>query len=163
MTTLNPTKLHVRFSSGTKPIGPIIPRQYTITHSDFNGRIFLTVGREYNLAQTKGWYTKLMRDEVYAEWIRSNSAYELHVYVHVSGGFVLGTKKWRNQILTREMPLVLQIIRNGDSALFAAHPSLNDARTFVHFRSEDEKYNRIEQFGTLGQYVVNEAQLTSDK
>jgi hypothetical protein len=64
MTRLKPEKLHVRFSAGTTPEGPVTPRRYTLTHSDATGDLFLTVGPEYDRAQISGWQTRLMRDRV---------------------------------------------------------------------------------------------------
>ena len=40
-------------------------------------------------AQISGWYTRLMRDEVLAEWLEDEDGPALHVYCHVSGGLVL--------------------------------------------------------------------------
>ena len=64
MSRLNPAKLHITFREGAAPDGPLIPRRYTLTHSDQTGDLFLTIGPEVNHAQISGWYTRLMRDEV---------------------------------------------------------------------------------------------------
>ena len=62
MKKLNPEKLHVEFRQGVTPTEPIMPRRYTLTHSDVTAELFLTVGPEYA-------YDKItqMRDEVLAE------------------------------------------------------------------------------------------------
>jgi hypothetical protein len=65
---LAPHKLHVTFVSGVSREGPVVPRAYTLTHSDSTGELFLTVGPTYDRRQISGWYTRLMRDEVLAEW-----------------------------------------------------------------------------------------------
>jgi magnesium dechelatase len=58
------------------------------------------------VAQISGFYTKLLRDEVVAEW-RHGHTPSLHIYCHVSG-----EEKWlappqlRNYIFRRELPLV---------------------------------------------------------
>jgi len=67
MLRLSPEKLHVVFKDHSKAEGPIMPRCYTLTHSDFTGDLFLTIGTSYDLKQISGIYTKLMRDEVLAE------------------------------------------------------------------------------------------------
>lgn len=57
-------------------------------------------------AQLTDWYTRLMRDEIVAEW-RGNEQVSLHVHCHVSGGHVLlAPAALRNSIFEREMPLV---------------------------------------------------------
>lgn len=59
-----------------------------------------------NLVQLADWYTRLMRDEIVAEW-RGSEQISLHVHCHVSGGHVLlAPAALRNSIFEREMPLV---------------------------------------------------------
>jgi len=84
-------KLHTAFTPGTLPDKFTLPRRYTLTHSDFTGDLYLTIGSDYNMKQCSGLYTKLMRDEVFAEILEAEKGYALHVYCHVSGGFVIGT------------------------------------------------------------------------
>lgn len=64
MTPQNPKKLHT-----TNIIDPkmVLPRRYTLTHSDSTGEIYLTVAHDYDLKQISGWYTRIMRDEILAE------------------------------------------------------------------------------------------------
>jgi hypothetical protein len=133
MRRLNPEKLRVKFLSGAKPESPIVPRRYTLTHSDLTGNLFLSIGCDYNLRQISGWYSKFMRDEVLAEWKFKRDEYSLHVHLHVSGGFVFGRASWRDAIFRRELPLVLEAIRYGDRNLFTANSQLGHARIWVHF------------------------------
>ncbi len=72
MKNLKPSKLTVQFLPGAQPDGPILPRRYTLTHSDSTGELLLSIGLEFNRPQISGWYTRLMRDEVLAEWIDSS-------------------------------------------------------------------------------------------
>ena len=67
MKRLNPENLCINFLPRTTIEGPLIPRRYTLTHSDRTGELFLYVGIDYNKHQISGWYTRLMRDEVLAE------------------------------------------------------------------------------------------------
>lgn len=80
-------KLIVNYLSGVNPNGPITPRCYTLTHSDFTGELFLSIGVEFDKKAISGFYTKIMRDEVLAEWVKQENGYSLNVYCHVSGGF----------------------------------------------------------------------------
>jgi hypothetical protein len=68
MSRLDPRKLHVQFASGVTPEGPRSPRRYTPTHSNSPGDLLLTFAPEVDWKQISGWYTRLMRDEVVAEW-----------------------------------------------------------------------------------------------
>ena len=59
--------------------------------------------------RTVGWYVRLLRDEVLAEWCMppDDGPLELHVYCHVSGQERwLAPPQLRNYIFKREMPLV---------------------------------------------------------
>ena len=152
MSRLNPGKLSVRLSEGSLADGPVTPRCYTLTHSDTTGDLFLTIGPDFDRAQISGWYTRLMRDEVLAEWRDDKDGPALHVYCHVSGGLVFGTAGWRFAIFRHELPLVLEAFRHGDRALFSAHPELDEAPIRVHFRSSRRRYRRRERWGTPADY-----------
>jgi len=98
---LTPERLHIRYIPGAGTDGPVEPRRYTLTHSDATGDLYLTIGPDYDREQILGWYTRLMRDEVLAEWCREQEGPALHVYCHVSGGLVLGPPGWRYAIFQR--------------------------------------------------------------
>jgi hypothetical protein len=130
----------------------MLPRTYTLTHSDSTGDLYLTVGPAYNKDQISGWYTRLMRDEVLAEWLQGDDELELHVHCHVSGGLVAGSAGWRDAIFRRELPLVLEALRCGDQQLLVAQPELDGAVVWVHFHSANPKYNVVEAWGKLADY-----------
>jgi hypothetical protein len=152
MGRLQPDRLHVRLGAGVEADGPVLPRRYTLTHSDATGELFLTIGQEYDQEQVAGWYTRLMRDEVLAEWREGDDGPGLHVHCHVSGGLVFGMAGWRYAIFRRELPLVLEAFRYGDRALFAAHPALDEAPIRIHFHARQRRYRRVEQWGTPADY-----------
>lgn len=152
MTRLNPDKLHVRFASTSAPEGPIAPRRYTLTHSDATGDLFLTIGPDYDRQQLAGWQTRLMRDEVIAEWQPDEGGPALHLHCHVSGGLVFGGAGMRDAIFRRELPLVLETFRFGDGALFEAHPELDQAPIWVHFHAAQARYDRTERWGVPADY-----------
>jgi len=152
MRELRPEKLHVTFHKGTSAQELSLPRKYTLTHSDATGDLFLSIGAEYDQKQISGFYTRLMRDEVLAEIINDGQGLSLHVYCHVSGGFVFGTAGWRNDILHGHMRMVIEALRYGDRELFHAHPEINKALVKVHFMSSRAKYNSIEDWGLVQAY-----------
>ncbi len=147
MGRLNPEKLHVNWLPGVSNNTPTIPRRYTLTHSDLTGDLFLSVGSDYNQKQISGLYTRVMRDEVLAEWKEYKSGMALHVHCHVSGGLVLGRAKWRESIFRSEMQLVLEAIRHGDRKFFEANSELDHSPIFVHFQSSKRKHCKIEEWG----------------
>ncbi len=149
---LSRDKLHVVYLHGVDEHGPIHPRRYTLTHSDRTGELFLTIGPDYDRGQISGLYTRLMRDEVIAEWRIDENEPSLHVHCHVSGGLVFGRAAWRDRILRREMPLVLEALRCGDRSLYDLHPELDRSTIWVHFHSTSNRHDGIERWGTLQQY-----------
>ena len=154
MSRLRPEKLHVRLTAGSMVDGPVMPRRYTLTHSDTTGDLFLTIGPGFDQAQISGWYTRLMRDEVLAEWRDDEDGPSLHVFCHVSGGLVFGSASFRYAIFRQELPLVLESFRYGDRGLFEAHPELEEAPIRVHFRSCRRRYHRRERWGTPADYRI---------
>ncbi len=154
MSALDPAKLHVRLQPGLETGRLTLPRRYTLTHSDRTGDLFLTIARDYDQQHISGWYTRLMRDEVLAEWIDTPRGPAVDVHCHVSGGIVFGSATWRDNILRMHMPMVIEAFRQGDAALFAAQPELDRSPVRVHFHSQRSKFARMEPYGTLGDYVI---------
>ena len=152
MNHLNPEKLHIRFRNGSANDGPLNPRCYTLTHSDSTGELFLTIGRNYDHKQIAGWYTRFMRDEVLAAWENDEEEMALHVHVHVSGGLVLGSAKWRDKIFRQHMPMVLEAFRYGDREWIENHPELDQAPIKIHFRAAQANSDRVETWGILRDY-----------
>ena len=58
--------------------------------------------------QLQGWYNKLQRDEVVAEWKKRKGKMSLHVHCHISGGhFLLDLfSRLRYFIFCKELPVV---------------------------------------------------------
>jgi len=152
MKRLNPEKLHVTYLSGAGQDGPLSPRRYTLTHSDLTGDLFLSIGLEYDREMVSHWYTRLMRDEVLAEWETENDEPCLMVHCHVSGGVVFGWAGMRNSIFHRELPLALEGIRFGDRHLVDAHPDLDKAYVRVRFHATQARYDVEEKWGHLKDY-----------
>jgi hypothetical protein len=151
MRRLNPEKLHVRFISPTNEFGPVYPRTYTLTHSDRTGKLFLTIGSDYNRKQIRGWYTRLMRDEVLANWTNNILEPELHVHCEVGRG--IGSSNFREAIFRRELDLVLETFRFGDRRLFNKVPILDDAFIHVHFNARKEEDTKVEVWGRMKDYT----------
>lgn len=150
MTKLNPEKLSVDFTKGVTPTDPIIPRRYTLTHSDITAELFLTIGLRYA-------YDKInyMRDEVLGEWIKIEEKYFFYVHLYVDGQLGSAVTNIRNNIFRRELPLALQAIRYGDEKFFSAHPELNNAPIIIYFNSINPYFNKVENWGTFSCYDIS--------
>jgi hypothetical protein len=152
MTRLIPERLHVTFLPGMKADSLEMPRYYTLTHSDATGDLFLSIGSSYHKKQTSGLYTRLMRDEVKAEFKKDSEGPSFNVYCHVSGGFVFGRASWRYRIFCSELSLALEAIRFGDRAFFNHDPELDQIPVMVNFKSADRRFNKTEKWASLGDY-----------
>jgi len=139
---------------GVTPEEPLKPRAYTLTHSDSTGDLFLTVAQQYNISQISGWYTRLMRDEVLAQWKIEKDSPSLHVHCHVSGGLIFGTAGWRESIFRQHMPMVLEAFRYGDRKLFEIHPELDDATIWVHFHRARSYQDKVESWSQTKDYRI---------
>ena len=149
MAELKPEKLHVVFNTSVESNKLNLPRKYTLTHSDSTGDLFLTISNDYDLKQISKIYTRLMRDEVLAEWQKNNDHFELHIFLHVSGGFVFGWANMRDKIFRKHLPLVFQTIIYGDKKLLESVPQLKESEILVHFQSKNKKYSKVESFGKI--------------
>ncbi|KAF9682686.1 hypothetical protein SADUNF_Sadunf05G0134500 [Salix dunnii] len=126
----------------------IIPRTYILSHCDFTADLTLTISNVINLDQLRGWYSK---DDVVAEWKKLEGQLVLLVHCYVSGPNLMLdlAAEFRYHIFSKEMPLVLEAVLHGDSALFTDHPELKDSLVWVYFHSSSPKYNRLECWGPL--------------
>jgi hypothetical protein len=158
MSRLKPEKLHVLFAEGFTRDGPLSPRRYTLTHSDRTGELFLSIGPEYDKEELRGWQSRLMRDEVLAEWQDQPGQPEVHVHCHVSGELALGPARWRDAIFRHELPLALEALFYGDRELIYGRQQLMQAPVWVHFHACQARYDVTEQWGTVADYSPREQQ-----
>jgi len=151
MTRYKPEKLHVNLKPEME--GAKLPRCYTLTHSDRTGDLFLTIARDYDQEATSGWYSRLMRDEVLGEWQEENGL-SLHIHCHVSGGFVFGPAKWRGSIFRQHLPMVLEVVCNGDGDFISGQPDFRRAPIKVHFHAKQKDLDRVEAWGWVQDFLV---------
>lgn len=151
MTTFKPEKLSVEYMHGVTSTEPVIPRRYTLTHSDETGNLFLNIGIRYAWEKTN----PAMRDEVLGEWITHENLFYYFVYVYIdlgpSNNFVPSK---RDEIFRRELPLALTAMRYGDRAFFNAHPPLKNAPVMVNFISGYPEFTKQENWGTFQKFSI---------
>lgn len=128
-----------------------LPRTYTLTHSDVTSKLTLAISQNINNSQLQGWYNKLQRDEVVAEWKKRKGKMSLHVHCHISGGhFLLDLfSRLRYFIFCKELPVVLKAFIHGDFNLFNNYPELEEALVWVYFHSNIPEFNKVECWGPL--------------
>jgi hypothetical protein len=76
----------------------------------------------------------------------------------VSGGLVLGSAAWRDTIFRQELPLVLEALCYGDRRLLDSRTQLKHAPVWVHFHASQERYDVMEQWGTVADYLPSQHQ-----
>ena len=147
MRRLNPDKLSVEYRGSVTPAGPIIPRCYTLTHSDLTGELFLTIAPYFAYDQINP-----TRDEVLGKWQLRDNRYIFAGSVYINGEFGPGRARIRNRIFIRELPLALQAIRYGDCVLFNTDPTLNLSPIYIYFDSSYPEFKRTEYWGIFLKY-----------
>ncbi|XP_027080402.1 protein STAY-GREEN, chloroplastic-like [Coffea eugenioides] len=128
-----------------------LPRAYTFTHSDVTSKLTLAISQTINNSQIQGWYSKLQRDEVVAEWKKVKGKMSLHVHCHISGGhFLLDLcARLRYWIFCKELPVVLKAFVYADGGLLNNYPELQEALVWVYFHSNIPEFNKVECWGPL--------------
>jgi hypothetical protein len=152
MSEFNPFNLHVFFNDKLNTQDSLLPRKYTLTHSDFTGDLFLSIGPEYDYKKFSGFYSRLLRDEVLGQW-QNNNLIVLNLYCHVSGGIVLGSAKWRKSIFRHHMKMVIQAMCYGDGAFLKKNRDFLHAPIYVHFLARQKKLESVEKWGIINDYI----------
>ena len=150
MSTFNPEKLSVEFMTGTTPMTPVIPRRYTLTHSDDTGELFLNIGKNYSWEKINP-----LRDEVLGEWKLQGSSLFFCIYIHIDQGqFTPSVSSKRNEIFKRELPLALTAINYGDRTFFNTYPDLDQASIIITFMSSYPQFARQEYWGNFRSFTM---------
>lgn len=147
MSRLNPEKLTVEYRRPVSETEPIIPRRYTLTHSDFTAELFLTIATFFACDKLNE-----MRDEVLGEWIVTEAGFLYYVYLQAEGQKGQGSAAIRREIFRRELPLALEAIRYGDKKFFEAHPGSDQIPIIVFYLSSKPELNDTEYWGTFADY-----------
>ena len=148
MTNFVPEKLSVEYVEGVTATEPVIPRYYTLTHSDLTGQLFLAIGKQYAWGKINP-----MRDEVLGEWKTNGVSLYYCVYLYIDQGEPnQNVSAKRTEIFKRELPLALTAIRYGDRFLFNAYPNLDHAPILVNFISAYPQFAGQENWGNFGRF-----------
>lgn len=151
MRIINPDKLLVEYRDGVTTTKPIIPRIYTLTHSDTTGELFLTIGKNF------AWdlVNPDTRDEVLGEWKRNHGSLFFQVYVFINDKDVdFAAAQKRDEIFRRELPLALTAIRYGDRELFHHYPYIDFTPIIVNFYSTFPQLAKQENWGFFHHYLI---------
>lgn len=143
-------KLHVTFAKGCTAGAPLVPRRYTLTHSDRTGDLFLTIGCDFDREALRALQVRLERDEVLGEWVLDTEGPRLELGMMAQGGLpFFGTGAMRCDIFRHYGPMVLSALRHADRLFSQAHPELADAPVIARFDWRDGR-DDTEQWGRWG-------------
>ena len=110
-------------------------RRYTLTHNDVTRHLTMSVAPDFNGGQTAVWITRVLRDEVLAEW--KEDGLHVHCFVSVENHWWLDwASALRSTVFRQKLPLVLDFLRYAERELLAQKPGLLDAPVFVHFHED---------------------------
>ena len=150
-------QVFIEFREPATALEPLADRKYVMTHSDETGDLFVNIGIEYIEDKVNA-----LRDEVRLEWTVIKDTPILYGEVLIDGdGISVGNAQIRDTIFKREMPLALQAIYHADQQFFAIHPELKEAPVFIHFSSSQPIYNKLYNFGTIGEYDFLDPRMNS--
>ena len=95
-----------------------------------------------------------METEILGKWSKKNYKYRIKLTAIVS------TEKnpqaaIRNIIICKELGVVLEGIAFAETALLKLNPCLKNTKIYVHFKSIDPAYDRVEYWGKLGYWSSN--------
>lgn len=155
MSRLKAENLTVEFRDGVTKTDPIIPRRYTLTHSDQTAQLFLSIGTSFAYDKVTS-----MRDEVLGEWVTDENTYYYLVYLHVGGALGQIVEGLRLSVFRSELPLALEAIRYGDQVFFETH-SMDQYPIIVYFLYSDPEKNVVESWGTFEDYRIDSTEGTS--
>lgn len=152
MSDFNKEKLNVVFAADVDKHGPIIPRRYTLTHSDETGELFLSIGKYYDYSKVNE-----SRDEVLGCWnCDENNLYYLRLEVLLDACDGEEKLAIRNKVFRNELPMAIKAIIYGDREFLLACEELYESKVIIKFKSSNKSYSAVEQWGYVKDYNVKE-------
>lgn len=153
VTKFQPNKLNVSYKDeiGTKDF--LFPRKYTLTHSDEDGELFLSIGKRYDLDQIN--YN--VRDEVLGSWEKNdkNDKVYLLITLEIDNGDDIGNTINRDKIFRQELTLALVAVIYGDNLFLENNKELYESPIRVKFNSKFSEYDTLEEWGKVKDYKYN--------
>lgn len=146
---LDPSLLNIIYESSKMITSLSLPRKYTTTHNDVPPSLYIGIGHNYNNRLLSTEEVIKNQTEVLGKWKqKDNGKYEIHLIAFVSTD-KNPQAEIRNNIICRELGVVLETIAFAETALLESCPNLASTKIFVHFKSIDPKYNRTEYWDRL--------------
>lgn len=150
-------KLHVEYGDGLKESNRVLSRKYTLTHSDETGELFLYVAESYACDRLTD-----NRDDVLGQWKKVGDKKVLIISLHLDSEVGKSIEE-RDVIFRKELPLALKAIIYGERKLYMNNKDLINSPIVVYFNSSNSKYNKIERWGRVKDYIVTDSRADLEK
>ena len=157
MSKFQPEKLNVSYKDEIRTKTFLLPRKYTLTHSDESGELFLSIGKKYDFDQIN--YN--VRDEVLGSWEKDDKEYLL-ITLEVDNGDDISNTIKRDKIFRQEIVLALMAIVYGDNLFFENNKELYEAPVRVKFNSKFSEYETLDDWGMVKDYKYNLASYNNE-
>lgn len=141
---LNPLSCPITYESAEMITNLCLPRKYTNIHDDAKREIYIGIGHEYNKTMLSSPEAVNLETQIIGKWKKNKILLQAIVSTVKNPQTQI-----RNTIICNELALVLEGIALAETALLTLHPELGNAKIYVHFKSNDEKYDRVEYWGKL--------------
>jgi hypothetical protein len=125
-----------------------LPRKYTNTHNDTTREIYISVGKCYNKILLSSPEAVNVESQIMGKWVQKDGKYKI-VFEAIVSSVKNPQAQIRNTIICSEMGVVLEGIALAENALLKLNPKLGKAKIYVHFKSNDSTYDRVEYWGKL--------------
>lgn len=125
-----------------------LPRKYTNIHNDETREVLISVGKNYNKTMLSSPEAINVETQITGKWGKKDGKYTILLEAIVSTN-KNPQAQIRNIIICNELGLVLEAIALAETALLELNPKLAKTKIYVHFKSIDSKYDRIEYWGRL--------------
>ena len=146
--------LNIVYESSNIITSLCLPRKYTTTHNDVPPLLYAAIGHNYNKRLLSSEEVINAETQIIGKWVQKHNKYEIHFEA------IISTEKnpqaeIRNIIICRELGVVLESVAFVETALLKLNPHLAKTKIFVHFKSIDQQYDRVEYWNTLGYWSSN--------
>lgn len=156
MFEFNKEKLSVKIDKDMDILKLDDPRCYILTSSNETGELCLRISKNFDYDSLP-----IRRDEVMAKWAKVSNKYVYEVFLDLDGKRSLD-RGVRESVFRSELPLALRALVVGDEE-FIIKNELQDSSIVVYFNSDNDDFNKVEEWGNIRDYLIDESRENDDE
>lgn len=129
--------------------GPIIPRCYEVTYLKSSKAMSVNINKDEDKSKNiyKGY-------GFCGRWCYENNKYMLFFQINItSENNEYDSIKERDKEIRLELPLMLNAIRKTEEKFFGRYKDLDDAEVFIKFNSIYDDFFKVENWGSIKNYL----------